>query len=102
AGKPLKGVEVYGAKRHQEEFITLDTYRFKATGIDPSRPRSVFFRHMERKLVGRLILRGDEQAPPSIRLQPWGTITGRIVDDQGEPVAGVQFAVGFSGAGSLG
>jgi RNA polymerase sigma factor (sigma-70 family) len=100
-GKPLKGVEVYGVKRRQEGFAPLASERFTATGIDPAHPRALIFRHLERKLVARLVLSGDEKTEPSIRLQPWGTITGRILDQEGEPVAGVQFAVAFSGARSF-
>ena len=38
-----------------------------------------------RKLVGSITLKGDETGPLTVRLQPWGTITGRVVDDDGRP-----------------
>ncbi len=41
--------------------------------------------HEGRKLIGSVLLRGDEVGPVSIKLQPWGSISGRIVDDEGRP-----------------
>ena len=56
--------------------------------LDPSKPRRVTITHDGRKLVGSVYLKGDEAGPLTIRLQPWGTITGRIVDDDGQPATG--------------
>ncbi len=39
----------------------------------------------KRGLTGQLVLRGDESQPQTITLQPWGVLTGRIVDDEGQP-----------------
>ena len=55
--------------------------------LDPSRPRRVTS-HAGRKLIGSVYLKGDEAGPLTIRLQPWGTITGRVVDDDGQPRGG--------------
>ena len=41
--------------------------------------------HDGRKLVGSVYLKGDEVGPMTVRLQPWGTVTGRIVDEEGRP-----------------
>jgi hypothetical protein len=43
--------------------------------------------HVGRHLIGAAYLKGDEVSPVTIRLQPWGTITGRIVDEDGQPCA---------------
>ena len=45
--------------------------------------------HDGRKLAGSVYLKGDEAGPLTVRLQPWGTITGRIVDVDGQPRDGV-------------
>ena len=42
--------------------------------------------HLERKLAGSLLLKGPQSSPLRLQLQPWGTITGRIVDAQGKPI----------------
>ncbi len=39
--------------------------------------------HAGRKLVGSVFLNGDETGPLTVRLQAWGTITGRVIDDDG-------------------
>ena len=42
----------------------------------------------DRKLIGFLLARGDGDTPYTVRMRPWGTFTGRVVDDQGRPVKG--------------
>ncbi len=34
--------------------------------------------------------RGDEPGPVTVKLAPWGVVTGRIVDDEGRPRANLQ------------
>ena len=41
--------------------------------------------HEGRKLIGSALLKGDETGPVTIKLQPWGSVAGRIVDDEGRP-----------------
>ena len=53
--------------------------------LNPIRPKRFIFRQDARKLVGCLIARGDEPEPYVVKLQPWGTITGRLVDANGKP-----------------
>ncbi len=53
--------------------------------LNPMRPRRFLFRHDDRKLVGSLVARGDEAEPYTVKLQPWATLAGRIVDAQGKP-----------------
>ncbi len=57
--------------------------------LDPSRPRRVIVRHEGRKLIGSVRLSGDESGSRELKLRPWGTLTGRLVDDEGGPIAGV-------------
>jgi hypothetical protein len=44
--------------------------------------------HAERNLAKRLEVRGDATEPITVRLQPTGTVTGRVLDAEGKPVAG--------------
>ena len=53
--------------------------------LDLPKPRRVTIKHAGRKLVGSIVLKGDEAGPLTVRLQPWGTITGRVLDDDGQP-----------------
>src|SRR5207245_2823809 len=38
-----------------------------------------------RKLVGWVDLKGDESGAITIRLRPWGVLSGRVIDDEGQP-----------------
>jgi hypothetical protein len=53
--------------------------------LDPQRPRRFIFRHDGKKLVGFLIAKGNEVEPYVVKLQPWGVISGRLVDASGKP-----------------
>ena len=53
----------------------------------PGRSRTLGFRDDAKRLVGELVLRGDETRPQTVTLQPWGVLTGRVVDAEGEPAA---------------
>jgi hypothetical protein len=57
--------------------------------LEPSEPRRVTITHEGRKLIGSVSLKGDESGPMTVRLQPWGTITGRMVDEDGRPRGGL-------------
>jgi RNA polymerase sigma factor (sigma-70 family) len=65
---------------------------FEILALGTSQPRRVTIRHDGRKLIGSVYLKGDETGPLTIRLQPYGTITGRIVDDDGRPRGGFVIA----------
>jgi RNA polymerase sigma factor (sigma-70 family) len=89
-GEPIGGTEVKGIG---------DLYRtgphpqasadFEVHALDPSDPRRVVVTHQKRKLIGSVILNGDETGPITVRLEPWGSVAGRIVDDDGRPRPGM-------------
>ncbi len=58
--------------------------------LEPSKSRRVIVYHEGRKLVGSAYLKGDESGPLTVRLEPWATIAGRIVDEDGRPRAGLE------------
>jgi hypothetical protein len=87
-GKPVKGVDVDhvgGVWFHEKDLPTAD---FRIPGIDPKHPRWFFFRHRGQNLGAVVLLKGDEPTPVTVRLQKCGTITGRLVDEDGLPRAG--------------
>src|SRR5262249_12874902 len=45
--------------------------------------------HEGRKLIGSALLKGDEEGPVVVKLAPWGSVSGRIVDDEGRPRKGM-------------
>ncbi len=93
AGRPLPGAVVMdrdGTGTRAGPFL-LGT--FTATGLNPSRVRRLTLRHDERRLAGSLFLRGDDEGgPATVRLEPWGVISGRLVDAEGHPRAKAEMA----------
>ena len=93
AGTMAAGVsDLFSSTEYPQPSTTIEIH-----GLDPSQPRRVIVTHAGRKLIGSVYLKGDETGPLTIRLQPYGTITGRIVDDDGRPRGGL----GIMSAGRL-
>ncbi|HEY7154361.1 MAG TPA: sigma-70 family RNA polymerase sigma factor [Gemmataceae bacterium] len=83
-GKPLRGVRVRGLKRW--EWNTLETEKFTVYGVNPLRPRQLYFVHEAKHLIGSVEVKGTETKPLTVRLQPWAAVRGRLVDAEGRPV----------------
>ncbi len=110
-GKPLAGARVSGVKSYSYtywEHEPLPSAEFTALGLHPGRPRQLLFLHEGKNLAGSVVVRGDENRPLSVKLQPAGTITGRLLNDAGRPrvgatlrfLRGVGRAVDGTGVGS--
>jgi hypothetical protein len=84
-GKPIGGTKAFGLTDMGGGEYEQESPSFEVRSLDPAKPRRVRITHAGRKLVGSVELTGDETSPITVRLQPWGTITGRIVDDDGNP-----------------
>jgi protocatechuate 3,4-dioxygenase beta subunit len=98
-GKPLAGVLVSGLDStsfwgHQP----LEDATFTLTGVESGRPRLLQFAHPEKRLAGSLVIKGDEKGPLTIKLGPAGTLTGRLVNPDGQPVTDVEI---FSRSGTF-
>jgi hypothetical protein len=65
----------------------LTTYSVTALGLYPNEPRTLSFAHKDRKLVGHRAVHGTEDGPVLVRMEPWGEVIGRLVDEQGRPTA---------------
>jgi RNA polymerase sigma factor (sigma-70 family) len=85
-GKPVVGVSAYGLAANWQ-VKTLDDGTFEAVGLEPGRSRTVSFIHKDRKLAGAVLIEPGE-GPVEVRLVPWGTATGRLVDGDGQPLRG--------------
>jgi RNA polymerase sigma factor (sigma-70 family) len=89
-GRPVAGTKAAGVSDlFSSTEYSQPTARIEIRGLDPSRPRRVIVAHAERKLIGSVYLKGDETGPLTIRLQPYGTVTGRVVDEDGRPRGGL-------------
>jgi hypothetical protein len=96
-GKPVPGATSSGLSytAHDERTVpssparqkkALPTESFTVECLAPQTPRTIAFAHEGRKLIGHRVLKGDETGPLTVTLQPWGAVTGRLVDDAGKPV----------------
>ncbi len=89
-GRPVSGTrasgvsDLFSSTEYAQQWSTIEIY-----ALHPSRPRRVIVRHAGRKLIGSVYLKGDEAGPLTIQLQLYGTITGRIVDEDGRPRGGL-------------
>jgi RNA polymerase sigma factor (sigma-70 family) len=91
-GQPVAGCTAIDLCPHTMSFniVKLVSGTFSARALDPKRPRPLVFRHDEKKLTAVVVARGDEGGPLTVRLQPAGTVTGRLLDDDGQPRRGVR------------
>jgi RNA polymerase sigma factor (sigma-70 family) len=100
-GQPLAGARVAGLTPvlHHEFFPPLPyqpakrpglkTADFTALGLGPHEARKLVFFHPEKKLGKVQPVRGDEDGPLTVRLEPLGGLTGRVVHPQGRPWVGL-------------
>jgi beta-lactamase regulating signal transducer with metallopeptidase domain len=71
----------------QTRETNLSAASIPLTGLHPDRVQHITFVKEDRQLIGLLLARGDGDSPYTVRMQPWGTVTGRIVDENGKPLA---------------
>ena len=93
---------VTGAKLYRQ----LDRYNGKLTtatfplhGLHPTRPEFVRFLHPERSLVGYIAAARLGDGPFKVTMRGAATITGRLVDENGESAR--DFGVLITGDGEL-
>jgi RNA polymerase sigma factor (sigma-70 family) len=89
-GKPLTGVEVAGVSAQTLRAVPFKTATGRIYALDPDNPRPVVFLHVAKKLAALVTLRGDEKEPVTARLAPAAILTGRVLDADGQPVAGAE------------
>jgi RNA polymerase sigma factor (sigma-70 family) len=88
-GKPLAGAREYGLT----EFQTLKTAEFAVRAFNPRRPPDVYFRHVEKGLVGVAHPPKENGGSVMVRLEPGAAVRGRLVDADGKPRGGVEMYV---------
>jgi hypothetical protein len=88
-GKPRTGTRAFGLTGDVPGWSApQEAETFEVTGIDPAELRSVVLRHEGERLAGRVTVRGDESGVVTVKLVPWGVVTGRLVDAKGQAKAG--------------
>jgi RNA polymerase sigma factor (sigma-70 family) len=94
-GKPLAGARVAGLRPlGYWEAQPLKEAEFTLRGLSPGERRRLQMVHEGKKLAGWLEVRGDEKGPVHVRLEPWGSVTGRLVTPDGVPMTNVSIGLG--------
>jgi RNA polymerase sigma factor (sigma-70 family) len=87
-GKEVVGAAVSASwARYSGPRGPLPTARFTLKAVETAPPLPFFFQHKEKKLGAVMLFKGDEKEVV-VKLQPLATITGRLLDLDGEPLAG--------------
>jgi RNA polymerase sigma factor (sigma-70 family) len=73
---------------HSREY---DPMGERVGGLSPGESRTVFALTRDNAFGGHVVLNGREDGPVVVTLKPTGTITGRLVDKNGKPLAGQSF-----------
>jgi protocatechuate 3,4-dioxygenase beta subunit len=95
--QPLTGTLAWGLSSGNvvATQTTLRAAEFTVRGINPKAPRQLAFHHKGKNLGFFLReLPADKDGPLIIKLQPCGSISGRVVDADGQPVAGLRLQIG--------
>ena len=88
-GKPVIGVQTNGLTSHPwDHEPPLRASTIPITQLRLDRGRRITFLKEDRGLIGFLLARGDGDAPYTVRMQPWATVTGRILNELGFPFSG--------------
>ncbi|HKB37853.1 MAG TPA: carboxypeptidase-like regulatory domain-containing protein, partial [Gemmataceae bacterium] len=89
-GKPLTGVVAHGLMPewpYASEPLKDDT--FSVRNFNPRRPRNLVFTHAARKLGAFVTVAGESKEPLVVKLEPFGSVSGRILDEDGKPSVGM-------------
>ncbi|MFO0807831.1 MAG: sigma-70 family RNA polymerase sigma factor [Gemmataceae bacterium] len=97
AGQPLTGAWVSGLTEHWPIAYKLPEPSATVYALTPTKPRTLVVYHPEKKLGGIVTIRGDETEPVAAKLGPLATVTGRLLDADGGPLAGAAVSVAARG-----
>jgi RNA polymerase sigma factor (sigma-70 family) len=101
-GKPLDGVVAAGLTAAFSPTDGSPSRRkltdgaFTVLAASPRQPRTVVFWHEEKKLARAVLLKGNERAPLTVRLEPLAAVRGRLVDGGGQPQPGAKVQARYS------
>jgi RNA polymerase sigma factor (sigma-70 family) len=97
-GKPLAGARPFGLLSYYSdgswENEALKSADFTAYGLRAGQPRKLMFIHEGLKLAGSCVVRGGDQGPITVKVEPWATVSGRLVTSDGLPRSDVDFHFG--------
>jgi hypothetical protein len=88
-GRPLAGAWAAGLTDHWPITYRLTEPTATVYALDPTKPRALAFYHPDKRLGGTVTVRGDEKEPVVAKLGPLARLTGRLLDTDGQPLAGM-------------
>lgn len=86
-GKPALSAMAYKLTACYDMPQKLKDGTFTAIALEQDHPRVVVFADIARKQAAVVTLKGDEK-DVTVKMQPFGKLTGRLLDAEGKPVAG--------------
>jgi protocatechuate 3,4-dioxygenase beta subunit len=101
ANKPLEGVLVDGIRETHGGRDQMRSAEVELLAFREGEKRTVLLHHQELRVGKALRVTAVEGAngPITVKLEPCATVTGRLVDGDGEPVRGVHLGILVSGDG---
>jgi RNA polymerase sigma factor (sigma-70 family) len=92
----LTGVEAFGVRYgwtwNPEPLAGAE---FTLEALRQGKKRGLIFIHAHRHLARLHMLQGDEKGPVTVQLQPAGSVSGRLLDDDGQPRPDVALQIYF-------
>jgi hypothetical protein len=94
-GQPLAGARVSG-DRPMSSWTPegLKGAEFTIVNLGDDESRLIQVMHEGKRLAGWLAVRGSDKGPVRVQLEPWGSVTGRLVKPDGEPMTNVWIDIG--------
>jgi protocatechuate 3,4-dioxygenase beta subunit len=104
SGAPLAGVGVQGSRGLHDNLQTILEAEFDIVALNDDEARTVLLHHETRALGKALRMKpaDGDAGPVTVRLEPCATVTGRLVDGDGEPIAGAELRIDIAGEGDFG